>query len=218
VTVSCFLVDLDDTLYAETDYVDSGYRAIAPLIAEAAGVPVDEALMLLRYEFRKFGRTGAFDRVLKTLGASSLPVGLLVEAYREHVPDIAFYPQAEEALARLSSVAPVAIVTDGTPAMQRRKVAALGLDTRVDAVVYCWECQAPKPEVGGYLQAAAALGVDPARASVVGDDPFHDMAAAHALGVGAARVRTGRLGDLDHPMTGVTEYASFAAFADAIVR
>lgn len=216
--ISCFLIDLDDTLYAETDYVDSGYRAIAPVIAEAAGIPADEALFHLRYEFRKFGRTGAFDRVLRTLGAPSLPVSKLVEVYREHVPDIAFYPHAEEALIRLSSVAPVAIVTDGTPAMQRRKVTALGLGTRVNAVVYCWECQAPKPEVGGYLKAAAELGADPARAFVVGDDPFHDMAAAQALGVGAARVRTGRLADLDHPMPGVTEHSSFAAFTGAFIR
>lgn len=215
-TISCFLVDLDDTLYAEVDYVDSGYRAIAPLIAEANAFEASDILAGLRYQFRKYGRTGAFDRLYEALQIKAPPITDLVAAYRAHTPDIAFYPGAEDALAKLTTIAPVAIVTDGDGAMQRRKVEALGLASRVGAIVYCWDHQAPKPMPEGYLRAAALLGADPARAVVVGDDPFHDMAAARTLGASAVRVRTGRLADLDAPAPEVREHASFAAFVKSL--
>lgn len=215
-TPSCFLIDLDDTLYAEVDYVDSGYRAIAPLIAGANGLDAAQVLALLRYEFRKYGRTGAFDRLYKALKITAPAVPDLVAAYRTHAPDIAFYPDADEALARLTTIAPVAIVTDGDGGMQRAKVKALGLESRVNAVVYCWDHHAPKPATQGYLHAASLLGVDPAHAVVVGDDPFHDMIAARALGAEAIRVRTGRLADLDMPAPDIREYASFAAYVGSL--
>jgi len=216
VTISCFLVDLDDTLYAEVDYVDSGYRAIAPLIADANNLDAETVLAHLRYEFRKYGRVGAFDRLYKTLAITTPAIPDLVAAYRAHAPDIAFYPNADEALARLSTIAPVAIVTDGDGTMQRRKVEALGLTSRVGAIAYCWDLGAPKPATKGYLHAAALLRADPQRAVIVGDDPFHDMAAARTLGAAAVRVRTGRLADLDVSAPDVREYATFAAFVGAL--
>lgn len=215
-TPSCFLIDLDDTLYAEVDYVDSGYRAIAPLIAEANDLDAAQVLALLRYEFRKYGRTNAFDRLYKTLKIATPAVPDLVAAYRAHAPDIAFYPDADEALARLTTIAPVAIVTDGDGAMQRAKVKALGLESRVGAIVYCWDCDAPKPATKGYLKAAAQLGADPAHAVIVGDDPFHDVAAAQTLNATAIRVRTGRLADLDWPVPGLREFSSFAAYVGSL--
>lgn len=196
---SCFLLDLDDTLYAEPDYVFSGYRAVAAVLADKHGLGADAVAARLRYEFLKFGRTGAFDRLYKALRIVEPPVRDLVAAYRAHRPEIALYPGAAEAMAALRRVAPVAIVTDGDGAMQRAKVEALGLSSLVDAVVLCWEHAAPKPAPDGFRMAAERMGADPAAAWVIGDDPFHDTAAARALGAKVARVRTGRLATLESP-------------------
>jgi putative hydrolase of the HAD superfamily len=211
---SCFLVDLDDTLFSELDYVDSGYRAIAPMLAAMCAVEATDALFLLRYELRKFGRVGAFDRVLDRFGVPRTRVSELVAAYRGHAPDIQLYLGVERGLKALRRVAPVAIVTDGNVEMQRRKVEALELAEMVDAIVFCWECDAPKPAAKSYEVAAKRLGCDLKLAVLIGDDPVHDMAAARAIGVRGIRVRTGRLADLD--AQGTEESASFSAAAAAL--
>lgn len=215
---SCFLIDLDDTLYSELDYVDSGYRAIAPAMADACGADPAELLYLLRHELRKNGRTHVFDRVVKHYQGDRTAVPALVEAYRNHTPDIAFYPGAEDALAALRRIAPVAIVTDGAALMQKRKIEALGLTSLVDAVVLCWECGAPKPATRAYQLAVEQMGAGISDAVVIGDDPLHDMAAAHAIKARAIRVRTGRLADLDSPGVWVEEHRTFVDAVAALQR
>jgi FMN phosphatase YigB (HAD superfamily) len=184
---SCFLVDLDDTLFSELDYVDSGYRAIAPAMAGMCDASSIDVLFRLRYELRKFD-----------------------------TPDIRFYSGAREALANLRRSAPVAIVTDGNVTMQRRKIDALQLEPAVDAIVLCWECDAPKPATRAFELAASKLGRDLKTSVIIGDDPIHDMAAAAAIGCRGVRIRTGRLSDLDYP--GGEEYSAFTAAVAALVR
>jgi len=216
--VSCFLVDLDDTLYSELNYVDSGYRVVAPAMAKACGADPAELLYRLRHDLRKNGRTGAFDRVVKHYKGDEAIVAALVELYRNHKPDVAFYPGARDALANLRRIAPVAIVTDGAALMQKRKIEALGLAPLVDAVVLCWECDAPKPATLAYELAAGQIGANLATAVVIGDDPLHDMAAAHAMKARAIRVRTGRLADLDAPDGRVEEHRTFVEAVAALHR
>jgi putative hydrolase of the HAD superfamily len=211
----CFLVDLDDTLFAELDYVDSGYRAISSKIATETNASADDVLFRLRYELRKFGRVGAFDRVLSHFNSTKTNVSALVAAYRDHEPDIQFYPGARNALIKLRALAPIAIVTDGTAAMQRRKIETLQLKSLVDTIVYCWECQAPKPAILGYEIAAEQLGCEIKNAIIIGDDPLHDMAAAALIGARSIRVRTGRFRDLDGG--DAEEFPDFATAVSSLV-
>lgn len=211
---SCFLVDLDDTLFSELDYVDSGYRAVSSKIAAEVSTNADDVLLRLRYELRKFGRVGVFDRVLSHFKNAKMDVSALVAAYRNHEPDIQFYPGARDALVRLRALAPIAIVTDGNAAMQRRKIEALQLHSLVDTIVYCWECQAPKPAILAYEIAAKQLGCEIKSGIVIGDDPLHDMAAAALIGVRSIRVRTGRLRDLDGG--GAEEFPDFATAVSSL--
>lgn len=214
--ISAFLVDLDDTLAAEHDYVLSGYRAVSAHLASGTGEDADAILARLRYEFLKFGRIGAFDRLYKhfgwTPGERAPDIKALVTVYREHRPSLAFYDRAEAALAQLRAHAPVAIVTDGAEAMQARKAMALGLYEKTDAVILCDSLGMAKPDPAGYHAALEALGADASAALVIGDDPFHDLEAARRLGARAIRVRTGRLASLGTPApwAGVEEYPSFA--------
>lgn len=221
--ISAFLVDLDDTLASEHDYVLSGYRAVAACLAEETGADGAAILARLRYEFLKFGRIRAFDRLYKhfgwTQGGNAPSIPDLVTVYREHRPSLAFYDGAEAALARLREIAPVAIVTDGAEAMQSRKAQALGLGDKSDAVILCDAVGAAKPDPAGYYAALRALGADAASAVVIGDDPFHDLEAARRLGARAIRVRTGRLASLDTPApwAGTEEHASFAVAVDRLL-
>jgi HAD superfamily hydrolase (TIGR01509 family) len=74
----------------------------------------------------------------------------------------------------------------------RRKLEALGASRLFDVVVASGEPNGPtrlKPHPSGVLNAAAALGVDPARCLVIGDRPDADGKAAAAAGMAFRHVR-----------------------------
>lgn len=74
----------------------------------------------------------------------------------------------------------------------RQKLAALGASALFDVVVASGEPQGPlrlKPHPGGFLSAAAALGVEPARCLVIGDRADADGLAASAAGMAFRHVR-----------------------------
>lgn len=198
--VQALLIDLDDTLYDERSYVLSGFRVVAEEIAKRLpGVGAQQAFQTMTAHLEAHGRGKVFDRALELAGAPADPamVGELVQVYRDHAPAIALWPGVEGALAALAKDYRLAIVTDGLGAMQRRKIAALDIDAKVDAVLYCWERGAPKPDPASYHEALRRLDATPERAVVIGDRPDHDMAAAAAVGCRSIRVLTGRYATAD---------------------
>jgi len=192
--IRAILLDLDDTLYDEADYVASGFRCVAERIAASTGAEAAAVYAFMQGECARHGRGRVFDAALVAFGARATAgaVAALVETYRHHVPQLRLWPDADRVLRALRPQYRLAVVTDGLPVMQRAKLAALGLPERLDSIVCCWEHDAPKPDPRAYRIALAALGVTPAEALVVGDRPDHDMAAAQALGCRSVRIRRGR--------------------------
>ncbi len=162
--VRALLIDLDDTLYDEASYVRSGMAAVAREIAGLAGAPVADVEALMLEELARNGRGKVFDVALERLGVAPQPdlIKGLVEAYRDHRPDITLWPGVRETLGDLARDHRLAIVTDGLGLMQRRKVEALGVEALVETVVYCWELGWPKPDPRPYLKAMEQLGGTPA--------------------------------------------------------
>ena len=208
-----FLVDMDDTLFDEADFVLSGLRAAAARAAQW-GIDPRSAQYFLAARFRAAGRAQIFDRLL---AAHSIPpdpakIDALVCAYREHAPSISPYPGALATLALLRSLGRVVVVTDGMESVQRRKFAALGLSPLVDSAVYCAGLGHPKPDPVA-LSGVVRTG-DPA-ALLVGDRPDHDLALAASLRIDSVRVRTGRFRDRPNdPWKPVADVPSFAALAN----
>lgn len=215
------LIDLDDTLYDEGSYVRSGFAIVAREIAGLPGAgPVAQVEDVMRDELARRGRGTVFDATLRRLGITPRPdlIKGLVEVYRDHQPDIALWPGVREALVDLSQDHRLAVVTDGLGVMQRRKVAALGVEPLVEALVYCWELGWPKPDPRSYLKAMEQLATTPERTLVIGDNPAHDMAAARAAGLRSLRVRSGRFADVAfEDLTADAEAESFVA-APPLVR
>ena len=190
-TSRALLFDLDDTLFLEEDFVASGLGAVADHCACACGAPAGELFDHLWYDFRRLGRTQIFDRFLKAYPMAARDVAELVGVYRDHEPRLDLPALSRLTLKRARDVGRVGLVTDGAPRTQRHKVAALGLEAQVDLIVYAWD-HAPKPDPAGFLHAARSFGLAPQDCVIVGDDPFHDVAAARAAGMACVRVRTGR--------------------------
>jgi putative hydrolase of the HAD superfamily len=199
--INALLIDLDDTLYDELGYVQSGIATVAQDIAGRSGRSGDAVRAELLDLLATTGREKILNRALPRFGlAPTQPlIAELIEVYRAHAPRLTFYPGVAEMLRRLRQHYRLAVVTDGLARMQRAKVAALGVDALVDTVIFTWELGHPKPAPDGYLSAARALGVAPARCLVVGDNPDHDIRAAAAAGIPAVRMRSGRFAHQPNP-------------------
>lgn len=61
-----------------------------------------------------------------------------------------------------------------------------------------------KPAAGAYRAALRVLGLRPAEAMMVGDDPVADLATAGRIGMATCLVRTGKGGSFADPYAGVT--------------
>lgn len=181
--IEAAVFDLDDTLYREHDYVLSGFDVAGEHLRARHGI--DGFAHSAREIFASGARGDVFDRALAALGRPSPAlVQELLSVYRAHAPTLRLYPDAHDALKGLRGRLKLGIITDGWLAVQRAKVAALGLSSRVNAVVYSdlygrarW-----KPDPLPYETAANALRVEPTRCLYVGDNPAKDFITARALG------------------------------------
>ena len=190
--ITTLLLDMDDTLYAERDYVISGLTAIAEYLNSHHGTNAVEVLAYMVKILEREGRGKIFNRTLDHYGLPSSDefIETLVQIYRNHKPSIRLYDGILETITQLKSNYKLAIVTDGMTIMQQQKVAALGLNTLIDTIVYSWAEDAPKPDPKGFQKALDLLASTRQQAMIIGDNPVNDGQAAAALNIPFVQVMT----------------------------
>ena len=85
----------------------------------------------------------------------------LLEAYRNHEPELALFDDAVWALAHFAPQAKLGLITDGTHHVQAKKVAALGIAPHFREIVYTHALggrEFSKPHPLSYEQVEQALG------------------------------------------------------------
>jgi putative hydrolase of the HAD superfamily len=191
--VKAVIFDLDDTLYEREQFVQSGFAAVGEALARRFGLPAAGTVRSLR-RARTGGHAG---RELQALcadhGLSADLVPELVDVIRRHEPVLTLAPAALPVLTQLRADGwRLGILTNGLPLTQRAKVDALGLEARVDAVLYAEE-HAPggKPSRAAFDAVLAALDVRAAQAVFVGDDLERDVVGARHAGLSTIRVPAG---------------------------
>ncbi len=192
-SLSAVLLDLDDTLYPERDFVHGGFRAAAKLLADQLQRDADELFGLLADQFQRGVRGSVFDAMLSELNVSHAPnlIDELVRAYRLHEPQLTLFADADRLLSLLQPRYGLGILTDGPADVQRRKVKALDLQHRVEAIVYSDDFGREhwKPSSIPYLELLRRLHAEPSHAVYVGDNPKKDFVGARRLGLQTVRVR-----------------------------
>jgi putative hydrolase of the HAD superfamily len=191
--IDAVLLDLDDTCYDQREFLAGAFDAVARRAGElgADQDAVRHALASVAALGSDRGRI--IDRALQILGIR-VPVGPLVDAFRRYRPArLTPYPGVREGLGQVRRIAPVGLVTNGNPAGQRAKLAALGFQDAFDAVVFSDELgrSLRKPHPAPFREALRLLGADPDRSFFIGDHPDRDIAGAQHAGMRAIRVRTG---------------------------
>ncbi len=201
--IDAVLLDLDDTCFDQREFLTGAFGAVARRAGELGvdEVRLREALAAIAAAGSDRGRI--IDQALEAVGAR-VPAGPLVEVFRSYRPDrLSPYPGVTESLRRMRCSAPVGLVTNGDPAGQRAKVAALGLDDAFDAVVFSDELgrSLRKPHPAPFLHALRLLDADPGRSFFIGDHPDRDIAGAQHVGMRAIRVLTGEYAGLPDVVT-----------------
>ncbi|MEZ5680522.1 MAG: HAD family hydrolase [Erythrobacter sp.] len=186
--------DLDDTLYLERDFALSGFAAVEAHLGALHGDKV--APGTCRSLFEEGIRGDVFNRALERFGLKPDPetISGLVEVYRGHTPLIEACPDTLRFLAADSR--PRAIITDGPAAMQRAKIAALGIAEHFGLIIPTGELPPGmgKPHPAAF-ERVMAWSQEPGASHVyIADNPAKDFVAPRALGWRTIQIdRVGRI-------------------------
>ncbi len=184
-SIRAVVFDLDDTLYPESQYVRSGYRAVAAHLQEKLNrqEPFDDWLWS---RFQAGKTQGAFDALSEqfALSLTGGQIQELIGVYREHTPEIELYPGVAEMLPQLHRRWKLALLSDGFLPAQRLKVAALGIEQFFDAIVLTDQMgrDAWKPSPLGFEAIRTKLDAPHETCAYVADNPAKDFIAPNELG------------------------------------
>lgn len=178
--------DLDDTLYPERQFALCGFKACGEWVKAQFGVDgVGE-------EMTRLLDTGMLGKLFKTVLETHVPdhrpehLVALREAYRGAPAELMLFDDAHWALEHYAAKGPLALITDGTHTVQRKKVVALAIEPRFREIIYTdalGEDRAYfKPHPKAFERVAAAIGEPGDRFVYVGDNPFKDFVAPNAMG------------------------------------
>ncbi|KQQ68391.1 HAD family hydrolase [Acinetobacter sp. Leaf130] len=165
------VLDLDDTLYSELDYLKSAYYFIANKISDN---PLDLFNRMLNQYFQGLN---VFSSVSKDYQVDR---SQLLDWYRFHQPNIQLYPDVLKTLLEFSPVYKYGMITDGRSKTQRNKIAALGLESLLESIVISEEINSEKPNLLNYKKIIEDLSCE--QYIYIGDNLKKDFITAKRLG------------------------------------
>ena len=168
--MKCFLFDLDDTLYPEITYVQSGFKAVAIFLSKnyLKHQTVEDVYQQIWEEFlvnRKF----VFDRVLDKYGIDNNIINELIEIYRNHEPDIVGYEDISALKYYKENGLSLGLISDGFEFIQKKKISKLGLEGIFEVEIYTWDHgnDYAKPSILPFLKAVKNLSINPDKKSKI---------------------------------------------------
>ncbi|WP_458205813.1 HAD family hydrolase [Haladaptatus sp. NG-SE-30] len=194
-SIDTVLFDLDDTLL---EYEQSSHDVLSSSF-ETVGVEqfFDIPDYHVRYdEFLERGlsvdeqRANCFAAIASEKGYDTETGRAIADEFAE-IRDhslVRYLPGAPETLETLARDHALGIVTNGSPKMQRTKMAALGVEDHVDSVVFAGHDAPAKPNPEPFEHALAELDSEPEKSVHVGNSLRSDVSGAKAAGLGAVWV------------------------------
>lgn len=187
--------DLDNTLCRNSHDTETLYdRAFERAGVEPFGRP-EELWMALDGPpdpddaISYFG--AGFARLAAQYGRTEVDPVALAAALADSIDhsQVEFLPGAERALDRARASGPVGVLTNGPRGRQEPKIRALGLERRIDGIVYAGDLSRRKPHAEPFDQMLSKLGVTAEKTLYVGDSLGYDVAGAQNAGLAVAWLR-----------------------------
>lgn len=190
--VDAIVLDIDDTLFLERDYVRSGFETLDRWARRELGI--EDFGERAWASFEGGNRATIFDEVLCSCGQppNDALITELIARYRTHTPTIALAPDARAALERWSDrQIGLAVVTDGNVSSQQAKTRALELERWASLVIYTAELGhgTTKPHPEAFEKVQAHLEADGKRCVYLAGNPAKDFGGPKSLGWRTIRVR-----------------------------
>lgn len=213
------IFDLDDTLYPEHTYVESGFDAVATRLSSKFQWRHSELISEMIEGLNERGRGDIFDELLRRRGKySKREVRECLKCYRFHRPRLALYPAARDLLESYPGA--LYLVTDGHKVTQYNKIQALGLESRFKHcfITHRYGLTSAKPSLHCFeliLKRERCCWNDIA---YVGDNPAKDFVNLNKTGATTIRLLQGRHRK-DHAKPGFDASLTFDdinSFADTI--
>jgi putative hydrolase of the HAD superfamily len=175
-----YVLDLDDTIYLERDYIYSGFCCIDSWLREKRNIHgfFENAWGLFEQDVRE----NIFDIVLKELKIFNKDlVQFLIILYRSHLPDIEVMPDVMDFFIKKKK-RELALITDGYSISQHKKISSLQLKKYIDTIIVTddWGREFWKPHHRAYLE--VQKGFSPEQCIYIGDNPFKDFIIPYKLG------------------------------------
>lgn len=183
--------DLDDTLYLEREFVESGFKAASRRLFEKTGVKnFEETASNL---FQSGRRNLLIHEAMQLLGLD-FKVELtneLIEIYRSHIPTISLLPDSIEFLSRARKESQLGLITGGRPETQRRKIEALRLMDTFQIVVFSGDRgeNMDKPHPWSFAEFERNSNACKSQILYFADNPLKDFTVPMQLGWRITRVR-----------------------------
>ena len=186
------IFDLDDTLISEDEYIKSGYRAVAAFLKDLYGW--DERMTCRQlYDLYLEDSTNVFNRLLdsRDIRYRDSEIMELVSVYREHVPEISYYPDVMPTLFELRNRGiKLGILSDGYAVTQRMKVTVLKSKKMFDKIILTDELGREywKPDPRPFIMMKEAFQIGWDDMIYVGDNPKKDFYIGHDFPIMTVRI------------------------------
>lgn len=198
--IKVIIFDLDNTIYGEENFVKNGFLAAAKLMGGRFKINKKEFFKSLNNVFREKGRGRVFDIVLKKYNIYDKNLmHELVRAYHNNGLKLKPYPGAINLLSFLKSDYKIALLTDASGHVQRKKINALGIKDFFDLIVYTDDYNKPKPDIFCFKKILKRFKALPEETVMIGDDIFKDFPGAKKLGIKTIRVLQGEYKNIKPP-------------------
>ena len=186
------VLDVDDTIYKELDYVQSGFQVVSEYLEQRFKIPAKEVFERM-CSFLPNRRGRIFDEVLLHYSCYSQEiVQECLQIYRCHSPKIHLFPDVIRFLQRFSNNQKY-LVTDGFPSVQRKKIQSLGVKkyNLFYYLTHIWGVEFEKPNPLAFQLICEREGVTAEQVVYFGDNQRKDFVGISPLGFKTVQILRG---------------------------
>ena len=188
------IFDLDDTLISEDEYIRSGFAAVSRFLRDMYGW--DERMTARQlYDLYLEDPKNVFNRLLSAhdIRYKDNEILELVEVYREHTPNVHFYPDVKPAFYSLKDKGiKLGLLSDGYAVTQRKKLTVLGVNGKkmFDKIIITDELGRDywKPDPRPFILMKEAFLADWSDMVYVGDNPEKDFFIGRDFPIATVRI------------------------------
>jgi putative hydrolase of the HAD superfamily len=170
------VLDLDDTIYKEIDFVKSGFNAIIKKYA----VDQHDYLLDLMFHSWKNGHN-AIEALMAILPLKEILVEDILYTYHSHSPTLQL-PKSSELFFKtaIGKGFKLGLITDGRSITQRNKLRALGIESFFEKIIISEEFGSEKPDISNFKIFESEF--PNYNFSYIGDNLIKDFIAPRKLG------------------------------------